>query len=167
MKKYAVLSICILVFVSLVFSHSLQIEVIKKSPFVEVNSRYGGKIPVINAEVKIYSPDDSSQEFQIGRTDQRGKFAFIPDKPGKWNFTVDDEMGHRKDTVIDISVDFFEKKEKDIMQETVSHDKSDTTFSRLPFYLKLIVGLCLIFGITGIFFWIKVRSVVKNKGNKG
>lgn len=47
------------------------------------------------AEVKIYAPDNADVEFQSGRTDAVGRFAFLPDKAGTWTVVVADGMGHR------------------------------------------------------------------------
>lgn len=47
------------------------------------------------AEAKLYGPDSADVEFQNGRTDALGRFAFLPDKPGTWTIVVADNMGHK------------------------------------------------------------------------
>lgn len=47
------------------------------------------------AEVKVYAPDNADVEFQNGRTDALGRFAFLPGKPGTWTVVVADGMGHK------------------------------------------------------------------------
>ena len=47
------------------------------------------------AEAKLYGPDSADVEFQNGRTDAQGRFAFLPDKPGTWTIVVADNMGHK------------------------------------------------------------------------
>ena len=47
------------------------------------------------AEVKVYAPDSADVEFQNGRTDALGRFAFLPDKAGTWTVVVADGMGHK------------------------------------------------------------------------
>lgn len=47
------------------------------------------------AEVKVYAPDNADVEFQNGRTDALGRFAFLPDKDGTWTVVVADGMGHK------------------------------------------------------------------------
>ncbi len=44
-------------------------------------------------KIKVFSPN-LKRPFQIGRTDNNGRFCFYPDVPGEWKVTVDDEMGH-------------------------------------------------------------------------
>ena len=47
------------------------------------------------AEAKLYGPYSADVEFQNGRTDAQGRFAFLPDKPGTWTIVVADNMGHK------------------------------------------------------------------------
>lgn len=47
------------------------------------------------AEVRVYAPDNADVEFQNGRTDALGRFAFLPDKAGTWTVVVADGMGHK------------------------------------------------------------------------
>lgn len=47
------------------------------------------------AEVKVYAPDNADVEFQNGRTDALGRFAFLPDKAGTWTVVMADGMGHK------------------------------------------------------------------------
>ena len=58
--------------------------------------------------MKIYSPADTEEEFQTGRTDANGVFAFVPDTAGEWGFIVDDGMGHRKESTFLIPEGFGE-----------------------------------------------------------
>ena len=54
----------------------------------------GGQVPTY-AKVEVYSPADAKVEFQNGRTDAQGRFAFMPDTPGQWRIIMADNMGHR------------------------------------------------------------------------
>ena len=47
------------------------------------------------AKVEVYSPADDRLEYQNGRTDANGRFAFLPDAPGTWRIIMADNMGHR------------------------------------------------------------------------
>jgi len=62
----------------------------------------GGEVPTY-AKVEVYSPADSKVEFQNGRTDAQGRFAFMPDTPGQWRIIMADNMGHRVEHAVDIS----------------------------------------------------------------
>ena len=54
----------------------------------------GGQVPTY-AKVEVYGPADANVEFQNGRTDAQGRFAFMPDTPGQWRIIMADNMGHR------------------------------------------------------------------------
>ena len=45
--------------------------------------------------VNVFSPADPNVEFQNGRTDAQGRFAFTPDRPGTWTIVLADGMGHK------------------------------------------------------------------------
>ena len=64
----------------------------------------GGEKPTY-AKVEVYSPADSKVEFQNGRTDAQGRFAFMPDAPGQWRIIMADNMGHRVEHAVDVSAD--------------------------------------------------------------
>jgi nickel transport protein len=46
-------------------------------------------------EVRVFSPRDEKFAAQTGRTDEAGRFAFVPDCPGEWRVIVRDEKGHQ------------------------------------------------------------------------
>ena len=61
----------------------------------------GGAVPTY-AKVEVYSPADAKVEFQNGRTDAQGRFAFMPDTPGQWRIIMADNMGHRVEHAVDV-----------------------------------------------------------------
>lgn len=50
--------------------------------------------PLAYCAVRVDAPGGGDLEFQNGRTDQRGGFAFIPNGPGTWKIFVKDGRGH-------------------------------------------------------------------------
>lgn len=62
----------------------------------------GGSVPTY-AKVEVYSPADTKVEFQNGRTDAQGRFAFMPDTPGQWRIIMADNMGHRVEHAVEVS----------------------------------------------------------------
>ena len=64
----------------------------------------GGEKPTY-AKVEVYSPADSKVEFQNGRTDAQGRFAFMPDAQGQWRIIMADNLGHRVEHAVDVSAD--------------------------------------------------------------
>lgn len=53
------------------------------------------------AAVRVIGAD--GKEFQNGRTDARGRFAFIPDAAGTWRITVTDGMGHKVEHAVEVA----------------------------------------------------------------
>ena len=65
---------------------------------VAVQFSYSGGEPFSYCQVKVFGPgDDPDLEFQNGRTDARGVFAFVPDRTGTWRMVAWDESGHRSE----------------------------------------------------------------------
>lgn len=57
---------------------------------------YAGGEPMSYVEAKVFGPESSPDlEFQNGRTDARGVFAFVPDRPGPWRVEAWDNLGHK------------------------------------------------------------------------
>ena len=52
-------------------------------------------------KAEVFSPSDEKIAYQSGRTDAGGRFAFVPDKPGKWRVVVNDDDGHRAAAAVD------------------------------------------------------------------
>ena len=96
------------------------------------------------AEVKIYSPHNEKIEFQNGRTDAEGSFAFLPDAPGEWKIVVNDGNGHGMATTF-----------------TVDHGMNvqitQSVFNRVR---KLIAGVILLIGFTGIMYFFRARAIL-------
>ncbi len=135
-----------------VYSHGMHVSVNKSFPAVTVSATYMGNEPVSYASILVYSPADNETEYQNGRSDAAGMFAFIPDRAGKWKFVIDDEMGHMKEVEIDVSEEFFSNPEKETLTES-----GDNTL------LRLLAGLGILLGLTGIFFWIKAHRLLKER----
>ena len=95
-------------------------------------------VEVLNLEEKI--------PLQTGRTDRNGRFLFLPDKPGEWKVVVNDEMGHRValKTTIDKNINL-----------TGNGDQTDTDADAVAVskYEKVLMGITIIFGMCGFFFW--------------
>jgi hypothetical protein len=126
---------------SLLGAHELDVSVSQAAPAVIVRATYGGSEPVPFARVQVFAP--SSEEFQNGRTDRRGYFSFVPEGAGKWRVAVDDEEGHRGEAALDVLEPF-----RSVVQAPVARA------SRLE---RAVLGLALIFGITGFFYGFKAR----------
>lgn len=77
-------------------------QVVTPAPVVLEFSYSTGDRPAYEA-VEVFSPDDGKVEYQNGRTDREGRFAFTPDKPGEWRVIVKDTMGHRVELPVQVT----------------------------------------------------------------
>ena len=100
------------------------------------------------AAIEVYGPDDARVEFQNGRTDRRGRFAFVPDKPGLWRAVVADNMGHRVETPVAV-----------VLSETgMARGAADDSRQTAPMALKAILGASLLLNAGALLSWITGRG---------
>ena len=124
-------------------AHELEVSVTLAAPAAIVRAAYGGSEPVPFAKVEVFAPKANQQQFQTGTTDKRGYFSFVPEHPGNWRVVVDDEEGHRRETTVTIPEPFQAS-----TQTVVQHPQ------RLE---RVLMGLSLIFGLTGFLYGFKAR----------
>ena len=86
-------------------------------------------------KVEVYSPADDKVEFQNGRTDAQGRFAFMPDAPGRWRIIMADNMGHRVEHPVEVSA------AQGAAAADSGHDAGPGGFA-MP--LRILLGLSLI-----------------------
>ncbi len=62
---------------------------------LELQTVYSSGEPLQQAEVIVYAPNDPSKPWLVGKTDEQGKFSFLPDSsiPGDWSVEIHQE-GH-------------------------------------------------------------------------
>ena len=125
-----------------VLAHGVEYE-IKENKASIIKVGYDDGEPMSYAEVKIFSPYNAEIEYQNGRTDSNGCFAFIPDEPGEWKIVVNDGMGHGVATKVPITEGI----------------KVDITHHGFPRWHKLTTGISIIFGLTGLIFYIRIRKI--------
>jgi nickel transport protein len=84
-------------------AHGTAHRVVRNGTAVTVESFYSDKEPMQYAEVLVFSPSDRKVEYQNGRTDRNGRFAFFPDRQGTWRIEVNDGMGHLMKADIEVT----------------------------------------------------------------
>ena len=89
-------------------------------------------------EVRVFSPKDEKFAAQTGRTDEQGRFAFIPDVPGEWRVIVRDEEGHQCIASVNVS---------ELLTTSVNEENSD------DLWLRAVLGVSIIFNIAFIILW--------------
>lgn len=146
--KSCSLFIIIFLFYSFIHTHSVIQKNITGGVGLQVI--YDSGDPVSEADVQIFSPEDKKLIFQQLSTDKNGRFLFSPDKTGKWKVIVNDGMGHG--LITDISIENLQTKKISDMEHPVS--------SR---FQKILIGISIIFGLTGILFFISAKKRFKRE----
>lgn len=104
---------------------------------------YSGGDPISYARILVFSPNDNKAEYQNGRTDRKGKFAFFPDTSGKWRFEVNDGRGHMAKGSVDFTTQ--EKTDKKAVNPPISSPN-------MPKPLAVVMGISLVFNL---FFFLR------------
>ncbi|MBD0336915.1 MAG: carboxypeptidase regulatory-like domain-containing protein [Cyanobacteria bacterium Co-bin13] len=62
---------------------------------IQLEAAYDNGEPMVGAQILVYSPEDPSEPWLEGTTDDQGRFLFTPDStlPGNWEATVR-QAGH-------------------------------------------------------------------------
>jgi nickel transport protein len=102
-----------------------------------VTATYDDESPMVFCDVSVFSPADPADPYQTGGTDPRGRFAFVPDTNGLWRVTVDDGMGHAMTAEVNV--------------DSGSVGSAESAEKKLGRPMALVIGLCLIFGLFGIY----------------
>ena len=116
-----------------------------------VTAQYDTGEPMSYAKVNISAPG-AKLTFQSGRTDRNGRFCFFPDGPGDWKVVVDDEMGHRLEVAVPVD---------ETMALQANQHPGESVGSSCGRYQRALMGISIIFGIFGIFFWWKGRAILR------
>jgi len=64
---------------------------------------YSDGSPMAYAEVSVFAPGKADVEFAVGRTDARGRFAFVPHGAGQWLVTASDGLGHKAQAHVQVA----------------------------------------------------------------
>ena len=92
-------------------------------------------------EARVYSPSDEKFAAQSGRTDEYGRFAFIPDVKGEWRVIVRDEEGHQCEAKINITDEFLSGNQNLTVQSDSFNDSGNEIF------IRALLGVSIIFNI--------------------
>jgi nickel transport protein len=87
--------ITVILTASLAYSHGVTYGIFDEKA-IAVRFGYAGDEPMSYVDVKVLGPKSTPDlEFQNGRTDARGVFAFVPNIPGLWRVEAWDNQGHK------------------------------------------------------------------------
>lgn len=126
-------------------AHGMFHEITRKETVV-VTARFDDDEPATYAQVKVYSPEGGEIEYQNGRTDKKGCFAFLPDRPGEWRIAIDGGMGHRLSTAV-------------VVTGLSEAPKELESGGAQPRWEGIVTGLSLIFGLCGFLMYLRARKL--------
>ena len=138
---YAVL---ILLFLRVLTAHGVE-HVIIKEGVTGIQAFYDDGSPLAYVDVTVFSPADTETEFQSGIADKNGIFAFKPDRDGIWTIIFDDGLGHGLTEEVEIRG---------------GQGVEQAPGGIIPRWQNVLVGVSLIFGITGFLYGITVKRQV-------
>jgi nickel transport protein len=93
-------------------------------------------------EARVYSPGGERTAYQSGRTDEFGRYSFVPAAEGEWRVEVRDDEGHRAEAVIPITAEFVrgEREGSSVLTESSLPQGADL-------FVRALLGISLIFNI--------------------
>ena len=99
-------------------------------------------------EARVFSPEDPNNTFQSGRTDESGRYSFIPDMAGELRVAVKDPEGHMIEAKVEITGDFFAGAESDIQSGIAAAETSLPRGAGLAW--RAVLGVSVIFNIASL-----------------
>jgi nickel transport protein len=143
-------------------AHGTAYRVLDDARAVTAEFNYADGEPMQYAEVLVFSPLDEKVEYQNGRTDRRGRFAFYPDTAGTWHIEVQDGMGHLARGVIEVAPDATEQ------ADSVHPNKDTQAMVSGPTSKsgKIALGLSLMFNVGAIAYLWKNRTAMKKRDGR-
>lgn len=108
---------------------------------------YSGNEPMSYVPVLVFGPQSTPDlEFQNGRTDAQGKFAFVPDRSGEWRVEASDGTGHKGVMTVTVTEDMLTSGDATSGDGAYSAAQSAGTppmAERTILGLSLLANLCL------------------------
>lgn len=152
-RLYLFVGIILVGYAGPVLGHGVQGRITPQTG-MQVKASYDDGKPMQYAAVEVTHADEKLP-FQTGRTDRNGCFVFLPDKPGDWQVVVNDGMGHQLSLNTRLDKNLESDKES-------GPEKGEGALSRPE---KALMGIAIIFGLSGFFFWWRGRSEMRKVRN--
>jgi len=144
------------VFPQILTAHGTGYRIISDNRAITAEFYYSDGEPMNYADVLVFSPQDKKTEYQNGRCDRQGRFAFYPDASGAWRIEVNDGMGHK----VRGSVEIRELKTGEMEPEkniTAPNDRTETS----SMLLRCVSGLSMIFNLYFVVYLWKRKTKAK------
>ncbi|MBS3759252.1 MAG: carboxypeptidase regulatory-like domain-containing protein [Desulfobacterales bacterium] len=146
---YLIIGVILMVYAGPALGHGVQGRITPQTG-MQVNASYDDGEPMAYAAVEVTHADEKLP-FQTGRTDRNGCFVFLPDKPGDWRVVVNDGMGHQLSLTTQLDKNLELNKESG----------PEKTYGALSRPEKALMGIAIIFGLSGVFFWWRGRAEMR------
>ena len=78
---------------------------IEQGKSMVITAYYDDGEPISYASVKVFAPGKKDTEYQNGRTDKNGRFAFVPSESRDWLVRLDDGTGHGFEEQVSVDAD--------------------------------------------------------------
>ncbi len=114
---------------------------IEQGKSMVITAYYDDGEPISYASVKVFAPGNKETEYQNGRTDRNGRFAFVPSEAGRWLVRLDDGTGHGFEEQVSVDSAMGGKASSPVL---------------VKFGQKVIVFLLLAWG--GVMTWLYIRK---------
>ena len=132
-------------------AHGVDYRIAEEKKTIVVETFYSTGEPMSYAEVLVFSPQDQKVEYQNGRTDKNGTFAFCPDTEGEWRIEISDGTGHKIDAMIQAGSPRSGKAYSGTPGDVEQKRKAQR--SRI---IEIVAGLSVIINLfAGLYFWKK------------
>ena len=141
-----------------VAAHGTDYRLLDEKSAVVVEFIYSDNQPMAYAEVLVYSPENDSVEYQNGRTDMNGRFAFYPQSPGNWRIQADDGTGHLERVSIEIGTGENGGTRLRTLSDSSASYGHDHHHHGLPRTWGIVFGISLIANIFMGFYLFKGRK---------
>ena len=139
------------------FAHGTDYRLIGTDTVVAAEFFYSDNTPMQYAEILVYSPKNEKAEYQNGRTDRNGRFAFLPETNGEWRIELNDGMGHAVHAAVTVNKINSESKnigEISGKQQNDVSKKNGRLLGETPTGVKLLFGLSILLNIfMGLYVW--------------
>ena len=112
---------------------------------ITVRFAYDDESPMMYGAVEVFAPG-GEHEYQNGRTDENGYFAFRPNRPGKWVVTGSDGQGHALRADIDVT-------DTDLTDVDAPSNIVQIGGATRPGIERIILGLSLLLNLGLVFAW--------------
>lgn len=136
-----------------VVAHGANIEV-QRTQAIKIDADYDTGEPLSNASVTVYSPENPSEPWLTGTTDEQGTFTFTPDysQPGDWSIQVR-QAGHGDIVTIPIegessATDGGTASGGEISQEVSATSTRSTGGAFTPLQI-IVMSVAVIWGFVG------------------